>query len=252
MTLTLLPETAAIFMMIFARLGTMVMLMPGFGERGVPVRIRLSIAILMTLLFFPMVSGNYTISLAIPALVTMLVGEIAVGLVIGGTGRLLMSGLQSAGVVIANQLGLGTVFSQDPTQGQQGAIFSGFLSILAITLIFASDMHHLIIAALHDSYELFGPGALPNTADAARLIVQTVGGAFKIAIQISAPFLVFGLILNAGLGVLAKLMPQMQVFFIAMPITIILGLMLFGLVIGAMMATYLTYVETGLAPFVSR
>jgi flagellar biosynthesis protein FliR len=252
MAFTLLPETAAIFMLIFARIGTMVMLMPGFGERGVPVRVRLSIALLMSLLFFPLVSGSYQITLAIPVLITALIGELAVGLVIGGTGRLLMSGLQSAGVVIANQLGLGAVFTQDPTQGQQGAIFSGFLSILAITLIFASDMHHLIIAAFYDSYRLFEPGLIPNAADATKLIVQTIAGAFKIAIQISAPFLVFGLILNAGLGVLAKLMPQMQVFFIAMPITIVLGLMLFGLVIGAMMATYLSYVETGLAPFVSR
>jgi flagellar biosynthetic protein FliR len=250
MNLTLLPVTAAVFILIFARIGTMVMLMPGFGERGVPAQSRLAVALLLTLLFYPLVSTSYQVTTAIPVLMTALAGELAVGLVIGATGRLLMSGLQTAGTIIANQLGLSAVFSIDPSQGQQAAIFSGFLSMLAITLIFASDLHHLVIAALFDSYQIFRPGSVPLTGDAAKLIIDTVAGSFRIAMQVSAPFLVFGLVLNAGLGILGKLMPQMQVFFVAAPLTIFLGLALFALVMGALMLTYLDYLKDGLAPFV--
>ena len=75
-----------------------------------------------------------------------------------------MGGLQTAGTVIANQLGLGFVTTIDPTMGQQGAIFSGFLALLAVTLIFAADLHHLVIAAMFDSYQLFAPAASRRSA----------------------------------------------------------------------------------------
>src|SRR3954468_7857068 len=105
--LDLLPQVAAIFMLIFARIGTMVMLMPALGETMVPARLRLGIALALTLVFFPLISQTYRIEMALPSLFRVLAGELAVGFVIGVAGRMLMSGLQTAGTVIANQLGLG-------------------------------------------------------------------------------------------------------------------------------------------------
>jgi flagellar biosynthetic protein FliR len=84
------------------------------------------------------------------------------------------------------------------------------------------------------------------------LITKTIAGAFKIAIQISAPFLVFGIIFNAGLAVLSKLMPQMQVFFIALPASILIGLLLLAFVVAAMMAVWLGYLQDGLQMLVQR
>ena len=204
------------------------------------------------LMFLPLLSPSFKVPLDIAALVAALLQELAVGFVIGGTGRMLMGGLQTAGTLIANQLGLGFVTTVDPTQGQQGAIFSGFLGLLAVTLIFETDLHHLVVAALYDSYGLFRPGQFPSTADAADLILKTVSGAFRIGVQISAPFLVFGLVFNTGLALLSRMMPQMQVFFIAMPATIMLGLILFALVLVGMMTTWLDYLEVGLKAFVTR
>lgn len=252
LTLDLLPRIAAVFLLVVARIGTMVMLMPAIGEASIPARVRLVIALMLSLLFFPLVQASYTMELGIGSLLRMLASELAVGFVIGVTGRMLMGSLQTAGTVIANQIGLGFVTTIDPAMGQQGAIFSGFLSLLAVTLIFASDLHHLVIAALYDSYSLFAPGVLPAPGDAAQLILGTIAGAFRIAIQISAPFLVFGLIFNAGLALLSKLMPQMQVFFIGMPATIMLGLLLFALVFAAMMTVWLGYLQDGLQSLVAR
>jgi flagellar biosynthetic protein FliR len=173
----------------------------------------------------------------------MLFQEIIVGGVLGLTARLAISALQVAGSVIAQQLGLGFVTAVDPTQGQQGIIIGNFLALLGVTLIFATDLHLLVIRALNESYDLFRPGELPVVGDMAQLVTSTVATAFKIGIQLSAPFLVFGLLFNLGLGILSRLMPQMQVFFIGMPLTIILGLLLLLLVIGAMMGVFVNYME---------
>jgi len=117
-------------------------------------------------------------------------------------------------------------------------------------LIFATDLHHLVIAGLNDSYQLFQPGELPVTGDMAQLVTRTIATAFKIGIQLSAPFMVFGLLFNLGLGVLSRLMPQMQVFFIGMPLSITLGLLLLLLVIGAMMGLFVGYIESVLGELI--
>src|SRR5438046_2069322 len=111
----LLPQVAAIFMLIFARIGTMVMLMPALGETMVPARLRLGIALALTLMFFPLISASYRIDMTLTGLFQVLAGELAVGFIIGVAGRMLMGGLQTAGTVIANQLGLGFVTTIDPT-----------------------------------------------------------------------------------------------------------------------------------------
>jgi flagellar biosynthetic protein FliR len=100
-----------------------------------------------------------------------------------------------------------------------------------------------VISALDDSYALFAPGAVPLTGDMAAHITSIVGGAFRIGVQLSAPFLAFGLLFNLGLGILSRLMPQMQVFFVAMPLSILGGLTLLILVVGTMMVTFLGHVE---------
>ena len=160
---------------------------------------------------------------------------------LGLLARLTISALQIAGSVVAQQMGLGFVTAVDPTQGQQGVIVGNFLSVLGVTLIFATDLHHLVIAALNDSYTLFRPGEIPMLGDVAELMTGTVAGAFRIGVQLAAPFLVFGLLFNLGLGVLSRLMPQMQVFFVGMPLSILVGFLILMLVVGAMMMTFLDY-----------
>ena len=163
---------------------------------------------------------------------------------LGLTARLTISALQVAGTVIAQQLGLGFVTAVDPTQGQQGMLVGNFLAVLGVTLIFATDLHHLVIAALNDSYALFRPGEMPLIGDVASAADQHGRDRHSAsACSSSAPFLVFGLLFNLGLGVLSRLMPQMQVFFVGMPLSILVGFLILMLVLGAMMATFLGYVE---------
>ena len=240
--ISLLPALAATFMLVFARVGAMVMLLPGLGESNIPVRIKLAIALLLTLIILPLhrTAFNVDLTSVVPLLVLM-VHEIVIGIVLGATARVTLSALQVAGSIIAQQLGLGFVTSVDPTQGQQGALIGNFLTLLGITLLFATDTHYLIIAALDESYKVFAPGELMSSGDVASLATQAFATAFKIGAQLSAPFLVFGLVFNVGLGILARLMPQMQVYFVGVPLSIMIGFVIFAAVLVTMMGTYMEY-----------
>jgi flagellar biosynthesis protein FliR len=240
--ISFLPALAATFMLVFARIGAMVMLLPGFGETNIPVRIKLSIALLLTMIILPLHRAAYQVDLSsLAPLLVLMLHEIVIGIVLGATARVTLSALQVAGSVIAQQLGLGFVTAVDPTQGQQGLLIGNFLTILGMTLLFATDSHHLVISALNESYRIFAPGAMFSTGDVAALATKAFAAAFKIGMQLSAPFLVFGLVFNLGLGVLARLMPQMQVYFVGVPLSILIGFLILALVITAIMGTFLDY-----------
>src|SRR5271168_1411818 len=230
-------------MLVFARVGAMVMLLPGLGETNIPVRIKLAIALLLTLIILPLHRTDYHVSLdALSALLVMMIYEILIGIVLGATARVTLAALQVSGAVIAQQLGLGFVTSVDPVnQGQQGVLIGNFLTLLGITMLFATDSHHLVIAALNDSYSIFSPGEVMPSGDVAALATRAFAAAFRIGTQLAAPFLVFGLVFNIGLGVLARLMPQMQVYFVGVPLAIMSGFLIFAVVIAAMMGTFLDY-----------
>jgi flagellar biosynthetic protein FliR len=197
---------------------------------------------LLTLIIVPLHRADYHVNMdALSALLVMFVYEILIGIVLGATARVALAALQVAGAVIAQQLGLGFVTSVDPTQGQQGVVIGNFLTMLGITMLFATDSHHLIIAALNDSYSIFSPGEVMPSGDVAALATRAFAAAFKIGMQLSAPFLVFGLVFNIGLGVLARLMPQMQVYFVGVPLSILAGFLIFAVVLTAMMGSFLDY-----------
>jgi flagellar biosynthesis protein FliR len=237
-----LPALAAAFMLAFARIAAMVMLMPGLGETNIPVRLKLSIALLLTLIMLPLHRQAYQIDMqSLTSLLVLMLQEIVIGIVLGATARVTLGALQVAGAVIAQQMGLGFVTSVDPTQGQQGVLVGNFLTMLGVTLLFATDSHHLVIAALNDSYKIFGPGESMPSGDVASLATRAFAAAFKIGLQLSAPFLVFGLVFNIGLGVLARLMPQMQVYFVGAPLSILAGFLILAAVLAAMMGTFLDY-----------
>src|ERR1700740_2243502 len=240
--ISLLPVLAATFMLVFARIGAMVLLLPGLGESNIPVRIKLAIALLLTLIILPLHRADYHVDMgSMASLLTLMMYEIFIGILLGATARVTLAALQVAGAVIAQQVGLGFVTSVDPTQGEQGVLVGNFLTLLGVTLLFATDSHHLVIAALNDSYSIFSPGETIASGGLAALATRAVAAAFRIGLQLSAPFLVFGLVFNIGLGVLARLMPQMQVYFVGAPLSIFAGFLILALVLAAMMGTFLDY-----------
>lgn len=250
LNLDLLPQTAFIFFLLFARIGTLVMFLPGIGDRTLSPRMRLVFALLLTFVMQPLLQPSLP---ALPgnlnALMVLFLFEVLLGLAIGFSVRLIMSGLSITGSVIAMQTGLAFAENYDPSQGSQSALFATFLGLLATTLIFALDIHHLMIGAMHDSYQIFPPGKLVAIGDFANSAFNTISAAFKVAIRLSAPFLVFGLVFYLGIGILARLIPQVQVFFLAQPASIFLGLVLFFLLLSTLMLAYLNYFEDAIKPY---
>ncbi|MDB5472831.1 MAG: fliR [Devosia sp.] len=243
-----LPNTAFVYLLLFTRIGAILMLMPALGENMIPARMRLSFALAFTLVVYPLLSpGLPAMPQDVMAIVGLIFHELAVGLILGAIARLTVSATQVAGAIIAFQVGLSTAMAADPTQtGVQGAIFGSFLSFLGMVLIFATDLHHLALAATYDSYMVFPLDAPLMFEDAAQMAIRTVAGAFSVGVQMSAPFIVFGLVFNLGAGILARLMPALQVFFLLMPANIFIGLMLFALLLTMMMGWYLSAFESHL------
>lgn len=243
------PGVAFTYLILFARIGSMLMLMPALGEDTIPARLRLAFALLLTLVLYPLLRDIIPPSpTEIGPMLGLLFHEIAVGLIIGGIVRITTMATQVAGAIVAFQTGLSGAIAADPTQqGMQAAVFSSFLSFLGITLIFATDLHHVILAAIYDSYDVFSPTMPIMSEDAMQLALKTVAGAFSVGVQMSAPFIVFGLVFNLGAGILARLMPALQVYFLLMPANILAGLVLFALLLMMMMGWYLSAFENHLA-----
>ena len=237
-----LPSLAVVFMLAFARVGAMVMLFPALGESTIPVRIKLSIALLLTLIILPLHRQDYHVDMdSMTAILVLMMHEIVIGIVLGATARVTLAALQVAGSIIAQQMGLGFVTAVDPSQGEQGLLIGNFLTMLGVTLLFVTDSHYFVIAALSNSYSIFKPGETLASGDVAALATHAFAAAFKLGLQLSAPFLVFGLVFNIGLGVLARLMPQMQVYFVGVPLSILAGFLILALVLTAMMGSFIDY-----------
>ncbi|MCH8685121.1 flagellar biosynthetic protein FliR [Pedomonas mirosovicensis] len=235
------------YFLVFARLGSMLMVMPALGDENVPSRVRLLFALTLSLVVLPVVLVSLPpMPRTLPATTALLIGEIIVGLMLGMAVRILFSAVQLAGTVIGFQSGLSGAMVFDPAQGGQTILVSRFLNMLAVVLVFSTDLHHLMLAGMVRSYALFRPGGDMMGGDFAMLSVQMLSHAFALGMQMAAPFLVYGLVFNVGLGLMARLTPQIQVFFIAQPLGIVLSLLLLLALIGTIMTVFLDRFGEGL------
>jgi len=220
--------------LVFCRVGALVMLLPGVGEASVPPRIRLSLALILSLVFFPVVrAGLPPIPATVGALAAQVGTEVLIGLAIGSLLRLFVGALAVAGEAISLQTTLSFAQTADPLGAQPSTSVSTFLTLFGMTLIFATNLHELFIGAIVRSYALFPAGRGFPVMDFGRLAIQTVAGIFALGIQLAAPVIVFSLVFNVAAGFIARTMPQFQVFFIATPLTVLLGLSILAMSLGA-------------------
>lgn len=221
--------------LVFLRVGAVVMLIPGLGEASVPPRIRLSFALLLALCLAPIATPHLPpLASTVGAMAGVALKELIIGLMIGALMRLFLVSLATAGEVIALQTTLAFAQTANPMQAQPGTSLTTFLTVLGTTLLFATNLHHLFIGAIAHSYTQFVPSKPLMIADAAQLAVQTVGKGFALGIQLSAPVLVFSLVFNLAIGFVGRVMPQFQLFFVASPLSVLFGLSILALSLGAL------------------
>jgi flagellar biosynthetic protein FliR len=219
--------------LVFARLGASVMLIPGIGETFIPPRIRLSFSLALALMLFPIVAqGAPPLPGDAGGVAAAVLKELLIGLLIGGTLRMFMTSLASAGEIVSLQTTLSFAQTANPTQAQPTATLSTFLGLIGILLIMTTDLHHLFITAVVRSYSLFPFSRAVPIADAGQMAVQTMSRSFALGLQLAAPVVVFSLVFNIATGLVARVMPQFQVFFVASPLAVLLGLSVFALSLG--------------------
>jgi flagellar biosynthetic protein FliR len=219
--------------LIFARLGAIVLLIPGIGESFIPARIRLSLAFVMTLAVYPVLgAGAPPEPGTVADLAGAIIKEALIGLMIGGILRLFMNALAVCGELVSIQTTLSFAQTANPGQATPSTTLGTFLGLLALVLIMATDLHHLFLSAIVRSYALFPFHKSVPVSDAGYLAVQTVGRSFALGVQLSAPVLVFAVIFNIATGLVGRVMPQFQVFFVASPLQVLTGLSIFALSLG--------------------
>ena len=239
------------FFMIFTRLGAALMLMPGFAGQLVSTRIRLLIALALTLVLLPVVGTLYPpLPKRLGGLVMLLVGEALVGVYLGVLTQMLMASLNIAGTFIGFQVGLTNAFSFDAVAEQQSSTMTALLANIALIALFSTDMHHLMLRALADSYATFVPGQPLPLDDFSETLSHLLSASFGLGVQLAAPILVFGLIFYSGMGLLSRLAPQIQVFFVALPLQVVAGMVMLMVSLPIMIMIFLRWFEAGLMPFV--
>jgi len=231
--------------LIFARIGAILMLLPGFGESYVSARIRLSLALVLSLALWPLVAGSLP---ALPAslggMVGWLIREVTTGLMIGFLLRLLMAALSTAGEVVSLQTTLSFAQTANPLQAQPATTLAAFLTLFGVAMIFATNTHHLFIVGLLGSYEVVRPVAPLVVEDFVTLAIRTVSGSFLLGVQLAAPGIVFSIIFNLATGLVGRIMPQFQVFFVATPLNVLFGLSIFALSLGVIGTVFIDRYRT--------
>ena len=222
------PDTIVSAFAIFCRVGASLMIAPGFSNSQVPVRIRLYLAIAISLSLAPMLMADVrplVADAAVSALLGVIFGELARGLLIGLIARLLFMALQVIGVGITQLIGL-SAMPGTTLPDEHAPALANLITITAATLMFVAGLHVQLIRGLVDSYVALPPGAGFAVHPALADIADKGGIAFLAALRIGAPFIAYSVLVNFAIGITSKLAPQIPTFFIAMPFVMLGGLFL--------------------------
>lgn len=224
------------FILTFVRVGTALMIAPGIGDSFVPANVRLYFALALCVVLAPLVAAKLPSPVPAGSMFFVLIFvEFMIGALIGTIARVLMSATDTAGMIVSFQAGLSNAQLFNPQMASQGSLMGAFLSVSAATLLFALNLHHLLIAGLIESYTRFPIGDIPDAGSSAQVVLDALVTAFQVACQMAAPFLILILILYAAMGVLSKLMPQLQIFMLVMPVQIWLSLLILTLCLSSML-----------------
>lgn len=221
----LVQNQVGFFLLIFVRVTGIFMMTPIFGSRNIPGRVKASLALLITYILFPLVFNNMAV---IPEhflpYMFMVVGELIVGLILGFVSSLLFSAIQMAGQILDMQIGFGIVNIIDPTSGQQAPLIGNFKYILALVTFLSINGHHVLLSALFSSFKLIPVTGVVVPVALAEFMVNMITWMLVIALKISLPVIIALLLTDMALGILARTMPQMNIFVVGVPGKIIIGI----------------------------
>jgi flagellar biosynthetic protein FliR len=247
--LAALPGWAFALMLVVARVGAAMALLPGLGEASAPSVVRAGLACGIALLLLPAIAPLVPpVPEASVAAAGMVAAEVVTGLWLGWLARLVVLALPIAGQILSYLLGLSNVLQPDAELGAQATAVATLFEVAMPALVLGSGLYALPLAALAGSYTLIPPGALLPAGDGAATAVGAVSKAFALALQLAAPFVVASIVWTVAVGLLARLVPRLQVYFVTMPAQILGGLLLLAVSTAGLLSAWQTAARDLLAP----
>ena len=237
MTLSLLtPETLIIFLLLTIRIGAIVLSLPLLGSRNIPAQLKVLLILMLGMALYPLVqTQQVVIPQRLGHLGLVVVSEMLIGLTIGFVAQLLFAGIQLGGEIISQQMGLNMATIFDPTSAHQASLVGHFQSVLAMLIFLSSSAHHWFIIAMAESLQSIPLAGLSTSGAVLPVILTLLGKACVIAIQLAAPVSIALLLATLVLGVMARLVPQLNVFMLSFPATLGLGLVMLALALPSVM-----------------
>lgn len=238
------------YLLIFLRVGSAIMLMPGFMTSYINMRYRLSIALGISVVLYPFLAD----SLPPPptdflAHIKIYMYEITYGVFFGLIMQFAFTALNLAGNFAGTAIGFSNAQLFDPSTQSQSLVLESFFSITALTVIFVTDLHHTMISAVISSYELFPVAAQFPSDDMANYLAKSLAESFMTGFRLASPFIAFTLIFYSGMGLISRLMPQLNIFFLSLPLQLYLGIGLLFITLPSIIFWFVEYYERSLIRF---
>ncbi len=229
----LLQNHAAVFLLLLTRVSGIFIISPFFGSMNIPTVIRAAAAFAFTLVLFPVVDAMGTVAAPASALMyaAAVLGELFIGWLIGFIAFMAFSAINMAGKVMDMQVGFAIVNVMDPTSGQQIPLIGSFLYNLALIIFLVTNGHHMIIAALAESFQIVPLTGLNADVTITAFIGQLMTAMFMTGMKIAMPVTFSILLTNVGLGILARTMPQLNIFVVGIPMQLMIGMLMLSMLL---------------------
>lgn len=216
----------AVFL-IFCRVGTCMMVAPGYSRSNIPMQVRLFLAINVTLMLSPLLEATVRPVLegaATSAIIRVIGSELMIGLVIGLTARVFFSALETMATLIASAIGLSLAGTVD--DGEHVPALVPLITLSATVLFFMTDQHWELLRGLISSYRIWLPATGISGENSVAQLVDHLSQAFTLALRVASPFVIYAIIVNFAVGLANKLTPTIPVYFISTPFVLFGGLLL--------------------------
>ena len=218
---------APAFVLVLARVGAAMALLPGLGEAVAPAVVRIGLALSITILLLPDILPMMpSVPAAGLSMGLMVAGEVITGLWFGWIARMIALALPVCAQFIGYLIGLSSVLQPDPELGAQSGALGKLFEMAAPVLLLASGLYRLPVVALHGLFELIPPGHMLPVSDGTEFVVRAVSTGFSLALQLASPFVVVGIVWHVAMGLVSRVASRMQIYFMSMPGQILAGLAL--------------------------
>lgn len=224
-TFSISTPTIQTLLLIFIRVSAIILNIPAINTKNVPVIFKIGLIFTVTIILFPTLKIDYSQSYfdLIP-FVLGIAGEILIGICIGLCVNLIFTGVQLAGQLIGYQMGFAIANVMDPQSGTQTSFFAAFLNLYCLLIFLIMDAHYYFISAISESFKILPVFSMHISTGLIEYIIGLVGNMFVISVKVSAPVMAALLLASVSLGLVARTVPKMNIFLVAMPLKIVLGM----------------------------